>query len=141
MTTGESPVSTLIGDGTLDLTTGVMDDRGSTKISLSKSIASSAIPVSGAAAMNTDIEVPNTNPEAVGTKTWEQIFTTAGVTTTQLQAYILHQLIRSCLSLVQIKHLKFLLAIGLLQKMLILAEAILGFLRQFQRLSVLEHSR
>ena len=81
MTTGETPVSTLIGDGSLDLTTGLWT-AGSTKISLSKSIASSAIPVSGAAAMNTDIEVPNTNPEAVGTKRWEQIFTTAGVTTT-----------------------------------------------------------
>lgn len=86
MTTGETPVSTLIGDGSLDLTTGLWT-AGSTKISLSKSIASSAIPVSGAAAMNTAIEVPNTNPEAVGTKTWEQIFTTAGVTTTATSIY------------------------------------------------------
>ena len=86
MTTGETPVSTLIGDGSLDLTTGLWT-AGSTKISLSKSIASSAIPVSGAAAMNTDIEVPNTNPEAVGTKTWEQIFTTAGVTTEAKSIY------------------------------------------------------
>lgn len=87
MTTGETPVSTLIGDGSLDLTTGLWT-AGSTKNSLSKSIASSAIPVSGAAAMNTAIEVPNTNPEAaVGTKTWEQIFTTAGVTTTATSIY------------------------------------------------------
>ena len=86
MTTGETPVSTLIGDGSLDLTTGLWT-AGSTKISLSKSIASSAIPVSGAAAMNTAIEVPNTNPEAVGTKTWEQIFTTAGVTTAATSIY------------------------------------------------------
>ncbi len=86
MTTAETPVSTLIGDGSLDLTTGLWT-AGSTKFSLSKSIASSAIPVSGAAAMNTAIEVPNTNPEAVGTKTWEQIFTTAGVTTTATSIY------------------------------------------------------
>jgi hypothetical protein len=86
MTTGETPVSTLIGDGSLDLTTGLWT-AGSTRISLSKSIASSAIPVSGAAAMNTAIEVPNTNPEAVGTKTWEQIFTTAGVTTAATSIY------------------------------------------------------
>lgn len=88
MTTDETPVSTLIGDGSLDLTTGLWTTAGSTKISLSKSIASSAIPVSGAAAMNTAIEVPNTNPEAVGsTKTWEQIFTTAGVTTEATSIY------------------------------------------------------
>ena len=87
MTIGETPVSTLIGDGSLDLTTGLWTTEGSTKISLSKSIASSAIPVSGAAAMNTDIEVPNTNPEAVGTKPWEQIFTTAGVTTEATSIY------------------------------------------------------
>lgn len=87
MTIGETPVSTLIGDGSLDLTTGLWTTEGSTKISLSKSIASSAIPVSGAAAMNTDIEVPNTNPEAVGTKKWEQIFTTAGVTTEATSIY------------------------------------------------------
>lgn len=73
VTTGESPVSTLIGDGTLDLTTGVWTP-GSNKFTLSKSISGESL--------NSAIRVPSTNPEAVGTNTWEQIFTTAGVTTT-----------------------------------------------------------
>lgn len=73
LTTGESPVSTLIGDGTLDLTTGVWTP-GSNKFTLSKSISGESL--------NSEIRVASTTPEAVGTKTWEQIFTTAGVTTT-----------------------------------------------------------
>lgn len=73
MTTGESPVSTLIGDGTLDLTTGVWTP-GSNKFTLSKNISG--------VSLNSVIRVASTTPEAVGTKTWEQIFTTAGVTTT-----------------------------------------------------------
>ena len=73
LTTGESPVSTLIGDGTLDLTTGVWTP-GSNKFTLSKSISGESL--------NSIIRVASTTPEAVGTNTWEQIFTTAGVTTT-----------------------------------------------------------
>ncbi|MBE6262963.1 MAG: fimbrillin family protein [Prevotella sp.] len=73
VTTGESPVSTLIGDGTLDLTTGVWTP-GSNKFTLSKSISGGSL--------NSEIRVASTDPETVGTKTWEQIFTTAGVTTT-----------------------------------------------------------
>ena len=72
LTTGESPVSTLIGDGTLDLTTGVWTP-GSNKFTLSKSISGESL--------NSAIRVASTTPETVGTKTWEQIFTTAGVTT------------------------------------------------------------
>lgn len=72
LTTGESPVSTLIGDGTLDLTTGVWTP-GSNKFTLSKSISGESL--------NSIIRVASTTPEAVGTNTWEQIFTTAGVTT------------------------------------------------------------
>lgn len=73
LTTGESPVSTLIGDGTLDLTTGVWTP-GSNKFTLSKSISGELL--------NSAIRVASTTPEDVGTKTWEQIFTTTGVTTT-----------------------------------------------------------
>ena len=73
LTTGESPVSTLIGDGTLDLTTGVWTP-GSNKFTLSKSISGESL--------NSKIRVASTTPETVGTKTWEQIFTTTGVTTT-----------------------------------------------------------
>ena len=73
LTTGESPVSTLIGDGTLDLTTGVWTP-GSNKFTLSKSISGESL--------NSAIRVASTTPEAVGTKTWEQIFTTEGVKTT-----------------------------------------------------------
>jgi hypothetical protein len=72
LTTGESPVSTLIGDGTLDLTTGVWTP-GSNKFTLSKSISGESL--------NSEIRVASTTPEAVGTNAWEQIFTTAGVTT------------------------------------------------------------
>ena len=72
LTTSESPVSTLIGDGTLDLTTGVWTP-GSNKFTLSKSISGESL--------NSAIRVASTTPETVGTKTWEQIFTTAGVTT------------------------------------------------------------
>ncbi|MBQ2224686.1 MAG: hypothetical protein II422_01840 [Prevotella sp.] len=78
LTTGESPVSTLIGDGTLDLTTGVWTP-GSNKFTLSKSISGESL--------NSAIRVPSTNPEAVGEKTWEQIFTTTGVTTTPANLY------------------------------------------------------
>lgn len=78
VTTGESPVSTLIGDGTLDLTTGVWTP-GSNKFTLSKSISGESL--------NSAIRVPSTNPEAVGEKTWEQIFTTTGVTTTPANLY------------------------------------------------------
>jgi len=78
VTTGESPVSTLIGDGTLDLTTGVWTP-GSNKFTLSKSISGESL--------NSVIRVPSTDPEAVGEKTWEQIFTTTGVTTTPANLY------------------------------------------------------
>lgn len=78
VTTGESPVSTLIGDGTLDLTTGVWTP-GSNKFTLSKSISGESL--------NSVIRVPSTDPEAVGEKTWEQIFTTTGVTTAPANLY------------------------------------------------------
>jgi hypothetical protein len=78
LTTGESPVSTLIGDGTLDLTTGVWTP-GSNKFTLSKSISGESL--------NSAIRVASTDPETVGTKTWEQIFTTTGVTTTPANLY------------------------------------------------------
>lgn len=78
LTTGESPVSTLIGDGTLDLTTGVWTP-GNNKFTLSKSISGESL--------NSEIRVASTTPEAVGTKTWEEIFTTTGVTTTPVNLY------------------------------------------------------
>ena len=78
LTTGESPVSTLIGDGTLDLTTGVWTP-GSNKFTLSKSISGESL--------NSVIRVASTTPEAVGTNTWEQIFTTAGVTPTSTSIF------------------------------------------------------
>ena len=78
LTTGESPVSTLIGDGTLDLTTGVWTP-GNNKFTLSKSISGESL--------NPAIRVPSTDPEAVGEKTWELIFTTPGVTTTPANLY------------------------------------------------------
>jgi len=78
LTTGESPVSTLIGDGTLDLTTGVWTP-GSNKFTLSKSISGESL--------NSAIRVASTDPETVGTKTWEQIFTTAGVTRTPTSVF------------------------------------------------------
>ena len=78
LTTGENPVSTLIGDGTLDLTTGVWTP-GSNKFTLSKSISG--------VSLNPSICVPSTDPEAVGEKTWEQIFTTTGVTTEPANLY------------------------------------------------------
>ena len=78
LTTGESPVSTLIGDGTLDLTTGVWTP-GSNKFTLSKSISGETL--------NSIIRVASTTPEAVGTNTWEQIFTTTGVTNTPANLY------------------------------------------------------
>lgn len=78
VTTGESPVSTLIGDGTLDLTTGVWTP-GSNKFTLSKSISGESL--------NSVIRVPSTDPEAVGEKTWEQIFTTTGVTNAPANLY------------------------------------------------------
>ena len=78
LTTGESPVSTLIGDGTLDLTTGVWTP-GSNKFTLSKSISGESL--------NPAIRVASTTPETVGEKAWEQIFTTTGVTTTPANLY------------------------------------------------------
>ena len=78
LTTGESPVSTLIGDGTLDLTTGVWTP-GNNKFTLSKSISGESL--------NPAIRVASTTPETVGEKAWEQIFTTTGVTTTPANLY------------------------------------------------------
>ena len=68
----ESEVSTVIGDGSLNLATGVWT-AGSSKQTISKTISGESL--------NSKIRVESTDPEAVGTKTWEQIFTTAGVTT------------------------------------------------------------
>jgi hypothetical protein len=82
MTTGESPVSTLIGDGKFDLTTGVWTP-GNSRVPFSATIAAAAVAQSGDVAMNTDIQIPAASPEAVGTHTWEEIFSTAGVTTAQ----------------------------------------------------------
>ena len=82
MTTGESPVSTLIGDGKFDLTTGVWTP-GSSRVPFSATIAAAAVAQSGDVAMNTAIQIPAASPEAVGTHTWEEIFSTAGVTTAQ----------------------------------------------------------
>lgn len=82
MTTGESPVSTLIGDGKFDLTTGVWTP-GNSRVPFSATIAAAAVAQSGDVAMNTAIQIPAASPEAVGTHTWEEIFSTAGVTTAQ----------------------------------------------------------
>ena len=68
----ESEVSTVIGDGSLNLATGVWT-AGSSKQTISKTFSGESL--------NSIIRVASTDPEAVGTKTWEQIFTTAGVTT------------------------------------------------------------
>ena len=68
----ESEVSTVIGDGSLNLATGVWT-AGSSKQTISKTFSGELL--------NSAIRVASTTPEAVGEKTWEQIFTTAGVTT------------------------------------------------------------
>lgn len=74
----ESEVSTVIGDGSLNLATGVWT-AGSSKQTISKTISGELL--------NSEIRVASTDPETVGTKTWEQIFTTAGVTTTAKSIY------------------------------------------------------
>jgi hypothetical protein len=85
LTSGETPTSTLIGEGTLDLTTGVWTTVNTTP--LAANISAASVAVSGDSPMNTDIQIPATNPENVGTKTWEQIFSTTGVTTTAANVY------------------------------------------------------
>ena len=69
----ESEVSTVIGDGSLNLATGVWT-AGSSKQTISKTFSGESL--------NSAIRVASTTPEAVGTNTWEQIFTTEGVTPT-----------------------------------------------------------
>lgn len=80
-TTGENPTSTLIGEGTFNLVTGVWTTVNTTL--LAANISAASVAASGDSPMNTAIQIPATTPNVnPGVTEWEDIFSTPGVTTT-----------------------------------------------------------
>lgn len=86
LTSGETPTSTLIGEGTLDLTTGVWTTVNTT--TLAANISAASVAASGDSPMNTAIQIPSSTPNVeTGVTEWEDIFSTDGVTTTATNVY------------------------------------------------------
>ena len=82
LTTGENPESTIIGNGTFDLTTGVWT-AGSERENVAFNVAAASVKTDADLAMNTAIQIPATTPNVnPGVTEWEDIFATPGVTTT-----------------------------------------------------------
>lgn len=81
LTTGENPESTIIGNGTFDLTTGVWT-AGSERENVAFNVAAASVKTDADLAMNTAIQIPATTPNVnPGVTEWENIFSTPGVTT------------------------------------------------------------
>ena len=82
LTTGENPESTIIGNGTFDLTTGVWT-AGSERENVAFNVAAASVKTDADLAMNTAIQIPATTPNVnPGVTEWEDIFATPGVTIT-----------------------------------------------------------
>ena len=80
LTTGENPESTIIGNGTFDLTTGVWT-AGSERENVAFNVAAASVKTDADLAMNTAIQIPATTPNVnPGVTEWEDIFSTPGVT-------------------------------------------------------------
>jgi hypothetical protein len=85
-TTGENPTSTLIGEGTFNLVTGVWTTVNTTP--LAANISAASVAANGDSPMNTNIQIPSSTPNVeTGVTEWEDIFSTAGVTTTATNVY------------------------------------------------------
>lgn len=81
LTTGENPESTIIGNGTFDLTTGVWT-AGSERENVAFNVAAASVKTDADLAMNTAIQIPATTPNVTPGNAWDDIFATPGVTTT-----------------------------------------------------------
>lgn len=79
--TGVPSESTIIGNGTFDLTTGLWT-AGSDKETFSYNISAQTVWAEGDIALSTDIQIPETTPNVTAGNAWENIFATPGVTTT-----------------------------------------------------------
>ncbi len=79
--TGVPSESTIIGNGTFDLTTGLWT-AGSDKEEFSYNISAETVRAEGDVALSTDIQIPETTPNVTLGNAWEDIFATPGVTTT-----------------------------------------------------------
>ena len=79
--TGVPSESTIIGNGTFDLTTGLWT-AGSDKEEFSYNISAQTVWAEGDAALSTDIQIPETTPNVTPGNEWDDIFATPGVTTT-----------------------------------------------------------
>lgn len=79
--TGVPSESTIIGNGTFDLTTGLWT-AGSDKKSYSYNISAGTVWAEGDIALSTDIQIPETTPIVTPGNDWDDIFATPGVTTT-----------------------------------------------------------
>lgn len=79
--TGVPSESTIIGNGTFDLTTGLWT-AGSDKEEFSYNISAETVWAEGDVALSTDIQIPETTPNVTPGNAWENIFATPGVTTT-----------------------------------------------------------
>lgn len=87
LTTGENPESTIIGNGTFDLTTGVWT-AGSERENVAFNVAAASVKTDADLAMNTAIQIPATTPNVnPGVTEWEDIFSTPGVTTTATNVF------------------------------------------------------
>ena len=87
LTTGENPESTIIGNGTFDLTTGVWT-AGSERENVAFNVAAASVKTDADLAMNTAIQIPATTPNVnPGVTEWEGIFSTPGVTTTATNVF------------------------------------------------------
>ncbi len=78
--TGVPSESTIIGNGTFDLTTGLWT-AGSDKEEFSYNISAETVRAEGDAALSTDIQIPETTPNVTPGNEWDDIFATPGVTT------------------------------------------------------------
>ena len=79
--TGVPSESTIIGNGTFDLTTGLWT-AGSDKEEFSYNISAETVRAEGDVALSTDIQIPETTPNVTPGNEWDDIFATPGVTTT-----------------------------------------------------------
>ena len=87
LTTGENPESTIIGNGTFDLTTGIWT-AGSERENVAFNVAAASVKTDADLAMNTAIQIPATTPNVnPGVTEWEDIFSTPGVTTTATNVF------------------------------------------------------
>lgn len=85
--TGVPSESTIIGNGTFDLTTGVWT-AGSERENVAFNVAAASVKTDADLAMNTAIQIPATTPNVnPGVTEWENIFSTPGVTTTATNVF------------------------------------------------------